>query len=87
MVVVFRVVSVLLLSIPDLTLTMTFLFVVQVVGNGSHATKVLFCIVGHLFKPVRCGATGRGGFVGVGGGVVGELVGLAVSKKRPQQSM
>ena len=51
---------------------------VRMVGIDGDAAQVLFCAVGDLFETVRGGPASRGGFVGVGGGVVGVPATLAV---------
>ena len=51
------------------------------VGIDGDAAQVLFCVVGHLFETVRCGPASCGGFVGVGGGVVGGTRTFAVPRR------
>ena len=55
---------------------------VRMVGIDGDAAQVLFCVVGDLFKTVRGGPASRGGFVGVGGGVVGGTRAFAVPRRR-----
>ena len=51
---------------------------VRMVGINGDAAQVLFCVVGDLFERARGGTASRGGFVGVGGGVVGDAATFAV---------
>ena len=59
---------------------------VRMVGIDGDAAQVLFCAVGDLFETVRGGPASRGGFVGVGGGVVGGPRTFAVPRRRSQSN-